>query len=89
MLREWVAKKDLNYDDLLFPGNKTGLSDFVNKMNKKIGIQHGGIDYIRQSKISQELKAKEYSPEKRVELARLMKHSPVAQLKYVRLLKES
>jgi len=87
LLREYIQTKELSDGDYLF-NSKNGLSDFVSKMNKTLGITNGGgINYIRESKISQELNSKAYSTEKRVELARSMKHSPVAQLKYVRLVK--
>lgn len=86
LLRDFIERKDLSYGDLLFPENIQGLSGFIGIMNKKIGILHGGIDYIRQSKISDAMRNSK--PEDRVELAGLMKHSPMAQEKYVRMLKE-
>jgi hypothetical protein len=56
-------------------------------MNKDIGVEKGGVNFIRQSKITQEIRKNNISPSERVELANLMRHSPVSQLKYVRMLK--
>ena len=57
-------------------------------MNKKIGIvSNGAINYIRHSKISEELR-NEIDPIKRVNLSKMMGHSTITQLKYIRLLNE-
>ena len=61
---------------------------FIGKMNRKIGIPSGSINYIRQSKISEIMAGiHRINPAEKVKLANNMLHSPVAQLKYVRGLK--
>ena len=72
----------------VFPEYNNGLTDFIGKMNRKIGIPSGSINYIRQSKISEIMSIiHRISPAEKVKLANNMLHSPVAQLKYVRGLK--
>jgi hypothetical protein len=56
-------------------------------MNKSIGAMTGGINYIRQSKISEVLSKHVMKDEDRILFGRRMGHSPLAQLKYVRSLK--
>lgn len=83
LLKNYMESKNLTYGDQLFPK----LSDFICKMNKDIGVEKGGVNFIRQSKITQEIFKNKISPAERVQLANLMRHSPVSQLKYVRLMK--
>jgi hypothetical protein len=86
-IREWMETSHLTDGNKLFP-NKT-LSDFVSTMNKSIGAMTGGINYIRQSKISEVLSKHVMSDEDRILFGRRMGHSPLAQLKYVRSIKWS
>lgn len=84
-IREWMQTNNLTDGNKLFP-NKT-LSDFVSTMNKSIGAMTGGINYIRQSKISEVLSKQVMTEEDRIRFGRRMGHSPLAQLKYVRAVK--
>jgi hypothetical protein len=84
-VRDWMLVNKLTDGNKLFPNKK--LSDFVSTMNKSIGAMTGGINYIRQSKISEVLSKHVMSDEARIVLARRMGHSPLAQLKYVRSIK--
>jgi hypothetical protein len=87
IVRKYIIKKELPYDGFLFPETNNGLAGFISEMNPKIG-EKGGVSYIRKSKISQELSNEDITDEERVELASKMMHSPIAQLAYVRLLKD-
>ena len=86
LLRTYIAKKGVSDGSPLFPENKSGLSAYISKMTKDIAPgAKGGIDYIRQSVISEQLdKVGGLSAEARVELARSCGHSPNAQVSYVR-----
>lgn len=84
-IREWMQDNKLTDGNKLFP-NKT-LSDFVSTMNKSIGAMTGGINYIRQSKITEVLSKQVMTDEDKILFARRMGHSPLAQLKYVRAVK--
>ena len=55
-------------------------SDFVSKMNKKMGLS-GGTTRFRKMTVSDLLKTKPDN-EQRIQLANKMVHSPVAQMKY-------
>jgi hypothetical protein len=89
LLREYVAKKGTTAGSRIFPENKTGLSAYISTFVKKIAPgAKGGIDYIRQSVITEQMnKAGGLSAEARVALAKSCAHSPNAQLSYVRGLK--
>ena len=89
LLREYVAKKGTTAGSRIFPENKTGLSAYISTFVKKIAPgAKGGIDWIRQSVISEQMnKAGGLSAEARVALAKSCAHSPNAQLAYVRGLK--
>ena len=84
-IREWIQEHNLTDGNKLFP-NKT-LSDFVSTMNKSVGAMTGGINYIRQSKITEVLSKQVMTEEDRILFGRRMGHSPLAQLKYVRAVK--
>jgi hypothetical protein len=84
-IREWMVTNNLTDGNKLFPNNK--LSDYVSTMNKSIGAMTGGINYIRQSKISEVLSKHVMKDEDRILFGRRMGHSPLAQLKYVRSIK--
>ena len=83
-IRQYMTANDLTYGKALFDKDK--LSDFICDMNRKIGINigQGGVNYIRQSKISEMLDKQVLSEKGRLELAIKMRHSPISQLKYVR-----
>jgi len=81
-IREYMQTNQLTDGMKLFP-NKT-LSDFVSTMNKSVGAMTGGVNYLRQSKISEILGKQVLSDEDKIVLSRRMAHSPLAQMKYVR-----
>jgi hypothetical protein len=83
-IREYLIENKLSDGNMLFPNKK--LSDYVSTMNKSVGAMTGGINYIRQSKISEVLSRQVMSDEDRIIFGRRMGHSPLAQLKYVRSL---
>ena len=86
LVRDYMAAHNLTDGDALF-SNKT-MSNFICDMNKKVGVvKGGGVNYLRQSKISEMLGKQVLSPKGRLELALKMRHSPVSQLKYVRQIK--
>ncbi len=86
-IREYLIENKLSDGNMLFPNKK--LSDYVSTMKKSIGAMTGGINYIRQSKISEVLSRQVMSDEDRILFGRRMGHSPLAQLKYVRSIKWS
>jgi hypothetical protein len=84
-IRDWSQENKLTDGMKLFT-NKS-LSDFVSTMNKSVGAMTGGINYIRQSKITEALGKQVMSDEDKIRFSRRMAHSPMAQLKYVRAIK--
>lgn len=86
LIRNYMRDNNLTYGDELF---NTNLSKLVGNINKALNIgATGGINYIRQSKITEDLSLqKNLSAEKRVELSKQLKHSLNAQVKYIRGLK--
>ena len=83
LIRKYIIDKKIKYSDYLF-GKAKLLSDYVSKMNKKIGIT-GSITYFRKMKIAQILRDENINDaQKRVELAAKMAHSPDIQLRYFR-----
>jgi hypothetical protein len=80
LIRNFIKVEKLEYDNFLF-GSKN-LTQFVTKMNNKIGV-HGGISLYRKMSVS-ELLSNNPSPEERAELSRSMAHSPIVQLRYLR-----
>ena len=79
LTRAYMTKNNLKIGDLLFGADK--LSSFIVKMNRDAGFD-GGINYLRHSKISTVFP--DMTPEQKVALSKVMKHSPVVQKKYVR-----
>ena len=70
--------------DYLFPEEiESGLSKYVTEMNKKIGID-SGVNYIRNSKVSEFLNRTDLTPEMRLDFSRDMFHSESTQQKYRR-----
>ena len=88
LLRQFITTKQLNYGDLLFGKTKIGI--FVNIMNlvAEISDESGkrGINFLRHSKISTELKTVK-SADERLALSVRMQHHFATQLNYVRQLK--
>lgn len=85
LIRDYIKTNNLIIGDYLFGKQETNTS-FVSKMNSSIGLK-GGINYYRKMTISALMKNNP-SPQERVQQANLMMHSPVAQLKYIRVVKE-
>ena len=83
LLRAYMLKNKLIVGNKLFAENHTGLSAYVATMNRRIGAR-AGINYIRQSKISEILSGQDLSAEDKQTLAKAMGHSAICQLKYVR-----
>jgi hypothetical protein len=81
LIRKYIQDNNIEYNDYLF-GNDITNTKFVHEMNSSIGIK-GSINYYRQMTISSLLETIP-SPQERVELAKLMGHAPVSQLKYFR-----
>jgi len=73
----------LNYGDTLF--GLSSLSGFIGRMNKAIGIA-GSINTLRHMKVSELLNGVNDTTE-RIKLAKAMGHSPITQLKYLRVSK--
>ena len=87
LINNYVNKHDIT--DRLFPNSKSGLnSQFISKMNRKIGII-GGINWIRHCVISSEIGNLDITPEERLALAKKCFHSPITSLSYVRSLIEN
>jgi len=80
LIRNFIKVEKLKYDDYLF-GSKN-LTQFVTKMNKKIGIS-GGINNYRKMSVS-DLLRNNPSPQERAELSASMAHSPIVQTRYLR-----
>ena len=87
LINNYINKHDIV--DRLFPNSKSGLnSQFISKMNRKIGII-GSINWIRHCVISSEIGNLDITPEERLKLAKKCFHSPITSLSYVRSLKEN
>jgi hypothetical protein len=87
LLKIYIQKHNLT--NTLFGENKKGLSDYIsNSMNKKIGVAGGGSNAMRHMMISTLLDNANVSDEERVELAKVMGHSPNVQYAYKRFLVE-
>jgi hypothetical protein len=85
LVRAYMMKHELRVVNKLFAENNTGLSAYayVATMNRRIGAR-AGINYIRQSKISEILSEHDLSAEDKQTLAKAMGHSAICQLKYIR-----
>ena len=80
LIRDYREQENINYGDYLF--GKSNLSQFLSNANKKMGIKGGGVNVIRQMKVSD--LPKNATPKQRVELANKMKHGVLTQQKYKR-----
>lgn len=83
LMRKYINDNGISYDDFLFGKPKT-FTDFVSKMNKKIGVE-GAINTFRHMKVSKMLADQGINDvEKRLRLSQEMMHSSIIQLKYLR-----
>jgi hypothetical protein len=80
LMRDYAKKNNISIGDYLFGSEK--LSSYVTPNNNKLGVEKGFSTY-RHMKISEELDKVKSIPE-RQQLAAVMGHSPMTQLKYVR-----
>jgi hypothetical protein len=78
MIRDYIDSRG----DIQFLFGSEKLSPFITQMNKRINI-NGGVNLYRHMSVA-ELMAGEPSPEERVKLAELMRHSVFTQQKYLR-----
>jgi hypothetical protein len=84
-MRDHAKNNNIGIGNYLFGNEK--LSSYVTHNNNKLGVEKGFSTY-RHMKISEELDKVKSIPE-RQQLASVMGHSPMTQLKYVRnLIKE-
>lgn len=88
LMRKFIDEENKDKKDAIIYGKhlfkEKQLSPFVSKMNDIMGLEKAkGINYLRHSKISEEL-SKIKSAKERIELADKFKHSPMTQLNYVR-----
>jgi len=84
-LKEYMTEKGLGEGDYLFGDKK--LSKFISENLNKVGIS-GGINTFRHMVISKLLEDEETTTEDRVRKAKLMGHSPLVQLRYLRKTKK-
>jgi hypothetical protein len=84
-LKEYMTDNELGAGDYLFGDKK--LSKFISENLNKVGIS-GGINTFRRMVISEMVDAEETTTEDRVKKAKLMGHSPLIQLRYLRKTKK-
>jgi len=85
LLKQYMAKEKIAIDDYLFGISK--LSGFISKMNLEIGLV-GSINLLRHIKITTELNNENINDAKiRTDLYKIMGHSLVTQLNYLRKMK--
>jgi hypothetical protein len=84
-LKEYMTENELGAGDYLFGDKK--LSKFISEKLNKVGIS-GGINTFRHMVISKLLEDEETTTEDRVKKAKLMGHSPLVQLRYLRKTKK-
>ena len=82
MIRQYIITNSLT--DKLFPKNGKGLTAFITKMNKQVGLS-GGINTLRKMYASTVLSNKDITPAERLKLAGEMMHSPIMSLNYERM----
>lgn len=80
LIRDYREQENINYGDFLF--GKSNLSKFLSDSNKKIGIKGGGVNVIRQMKVSD--LPQDATASERVDLANKMKHGILTQQRYKR-----
>jgi hypothetical protein len=84
-LKEYMTENGLGAGDYLFGDKK--LSKFISEKLNKVGIS-GGINTFRHMVISKLLEDEETTTEDRVRKAKMMGHSPLIQLRYLRKAKK-
>ena len=82
LTRQYIKDNNIQFGSYLFGTEK--LTQFVSLSNKKMGIQ-GGVSEFRHMKISEILGDPNITNEEKLELANKMKHSPLIQLRYLRM----
>lgn len=82
LIRQYITKNKLTTK--LFPSNQRGLSQFIGKMNRKVGLS-GSINTIRQMYATTILANKDITPAQRLELSNTMMNSPIMSLSYERM----
>ena len=87
LLKNYIDKHKLT--STLFPENrKNGLSDYLSAMNKKIGVNGGGVNPIRHMMVETILSNENVSDSDKYDLSTRMGHSPHVQTEYRRILQE-
>lgn len=81
LVRQYIKEFKVKMGDYLFGSEK--LTAFITASNKSIGLS-GGVNEYRHMAITEELSKLNVTPEKKLELATKMKHSPIVQLRYLR-----
>lgn len=81
VINEYMIAHQLREGNYLFGDKK--LTKYISEMNKKIGVI-GGINTYRHMAVSEFLEDEDITTEERVKKARLMAHSPLVQLRYLR-----
>lgn len=80
LIRDYRQQENIGYGDYLF--GKSNLSKYLSDSNKKMGIKGGGVNIIRQMKVSD--LSENATASERVALADKMKHGILTQQKYKR-----
>lgn len=88
LIDDYMKLHKIEIGGRLFPTKNGSNSTFITKMSKDIGINRGGISYLRHSKISTELGKMDMDPLARVELAKKCFHNIMTQYSYLRYLQE-
>ena len=86
LLRKYIKKHGINYDNRLFPEYSTGkMSSYISNYMKRCGFTgEGGINYMRHSIATEDFNRHDLTPEMKVKLSRKMGHSVVASFHYIR-----
>jgi hypothetical protein len=85
IIKKYINEKDMSYGDYLFGDKK--LSGTISKFNREIGLNIT-INTLRQMRVSKEFDKNEMTAERRVKLAREMKHAPQTTARYKRTISE-
>lgn len=86
LIRAYTSKNNIKYDDYLF-GASPLLSALVGKINSAVDVR-GSINTLRQMKVSEFLTKEHINDvEKRIAVGKILGHSPITSLKYLRTVK--
>lgn len=86
LIRAYTSKNDIKYDQYLF-GASPLLSALVGKINSSVGVR-GSINTLRQMKVSEFLTKEHINDvDKRIAVGKILGHSPITSLKYLRTVK--